>query len=1015
MQNLGVEGSPVDYSVLDKACVDALTVGDRASNEAVVGFKQRSDAWTHIDKIIDSQLSPYTKFVGLQVLTDLVKSKWAMVAPEQRAAIKDFLVNHVLQWSFDSSMPEALLNQIDTALVAVILREWPQQWPSIVDDIISSTTTQPETCKNNLNIIAMLSSEIVDFGEDELTSTRVAQISAALDIVSPQIYQLIETVLSEAQDRVIIIRALSALKSIVKSLHPKFIFETQLVPALCNNFLQKHEYQSIVLSIFGEIAAREKIPNQYMPFVPQIFDYIVSALQQTITQASNITDLSLEAPEIIKSLTFTLSSFISKFGSTIEMAKQFDALNLSFHWITEIMKITDLDNFKTCCEMWYSIVQRYYIEKVNINNAQIFEFYQTFFPMIRRIMVKRMERPIDIIIVENEDGTVSKEETRNTAQIELYNTMKSTLVLLSNIDSNDTIAAIQEKVAELHQKFSTATLNSICWSSGAISGSLSPSDEKGFVINILKELLDLSSKVETIELKAIVSSNIMFVCSSYPRFLMEHYQFLTTIVGKLFEFMQNDFPGVKEEAVDAFTRIAEKCRRKFLVSDSKKPPLVDTLILQLDGITSALSNDLKARMYNAISLIIVGCNDDGLKAKLTLDLMKGLNEKWNYQINNLQEDDFQGLINILFVLRCNIYVAENVGQSYHVQLQAIFESLCMIYQKCCIKCSQIIQQGGTQMSQGDMFRINYQIKSSIIQILIKFVCKTNQASVIKLLILPPVVNQFILEFSESHPLCRIPELLTLFKEIIDKHGEEIVKTFMPSIIDQLFKHSVELISDDYESFIQFRIPLAYFQDSIAKKCFSSLFSLPWELITYFENAIEWGCQNPQADICIPNFKALNNLYSSVENKGTQQMKNQFYHTFFNSTINMVFTVMTDSSHKFAFLEQAKLVKKLFSIQIDENNPEAIAQLLYQKFQTRELEFFRLIVSGLLQRIHLENDFKGFLRDFLIEVKQYSTEDPDLFVEERNQELHRKQEMLQQIPGMNGPANPEETYPQTGYY
>ena len=44
--------------------------------------------------------------------------------------------------------------------------------------------------------------------------------------------------------------------------------------------------------------------------------------------------------------------------------------------------------------------------------------------------------------------------------------------------------------------------------------------------------------------KAVVASNIMYVVGQYPKFLRANWNFLKTVVKKLFEFMHEPFPGV---------------------------------------------------------------------------------------------------------------------------------------------------------------------------------------------------------------------------------------------------------------------------------------------------------------------------------------------------------------------------------------------------------------------------------------------------------------------------------------
>ena len=57
---------------------------------------------------------------------------------------------------------------------------------------------------------------------------------------------------------------------------------------------------------------------------------------------------------------------------------------------------------------------------------------------IREILIDRMAKPEEILIVENEDGEIVREERKDSDCIALYNIMKETLVLLSLLNYDDT-------------------------------------------------------------------------------------------------------------------------------------------------------------------------------------------------------------------------------------------------------------------------------------------------------------------------------------------------------------------------------------------------------------------------------------------------------------------------------------------------------------------------------------------------------------------------------------------------
>lgn len=76
------------------------------------------------------------------------------------------------------------------------------------------------------------------------------------------------------------------------------------------------------------------------------------------------------------------------------------------------------------------------------------------------------------------------------------------------------------------------------WAVGALSGNLPPGEDKPFLIAVLKILLQLCEVKKGKAVKAVIASCIMFVVGQYPDFLRNNWNFLKTVIKKLFEFMK---------------------------------------------------------------------------------------------------------------------------------------------------------------------------------------------------------------------------------------------------------------------------------------------------------------------------------------------------------------------------------------------------------------------------------------------------------------------------------------------
>ena len=164
----------------------------------------------------------------------------------------------------------------------------------------------------------------------------------------------------------------------------------------------------------------------------------------------------------------------------------------------------------------------------------------------RLVMISRMAKPEEVLVVEDEHGEIVRETFKDTEAIVQHKTMRETLVYLTHLNYDDTESIMLDKLALQVDgtEWSWANLNTLCWAVGSISGAMSEDEEKRFLVTVIKDLLGLCEVKRGKGNKACIASNIMYVVGQYPRFLRAHWKFLKTVVNKLFEFMHELHPGV---------------------------------------------------------------------------------------------------------------------------------------------------------------------------------------------------------------------------------------------------------------------------------------------------------------------------------------------------------------------------------------------------------------------------------------------------------------------------------------
>ena len=179
---------------------------------------------------------------------------------------------------------------------------------------------------------------------------------------------------------------------------------------------------------------------------------------------------------------------------------------------------------------------------------------------------------------------------------------------------------------------------------------------------------------------------------------------------------------------------------------------------------------------------------------------------------------------------------------------------------------------------------------------------------------------------------------------------------------------------------------------------------------------------------------LNILFQLLQNvSGNQDAAQSFYQTYYTDILQHMFSVVTDTSHTAGLTMHATILAYMFAL-LETNkvtvslNPAApsagaapniafvqdfVANLLRTAFPHLTDNQIKITVTGLF---NLDQDipaFKEHLRDFLVQIREFTGEDDsDLFLEERETALKKAQEEKRQIqvavPGMLNPHEmPEE--------
>lgn len=328
--------------------------------------------------------------------------------------------------------------------------------------------------------------------------------------------------------------------------------------------------------------------------------------------------------------------------------------------------------------------------------------YSEILTNLRQVMIEKMVRPEEVLIVENDEGEIVREFVKESDTIQLYKTTRECLVFLTHLDVVDTETIMSEKLARQvdGSEWSWANCNTLCWAIGSISGAMNEETEKRFLVTVIKDLLGLTEQKRGKDNKAVVASNIMYIVGQYPRFLKAHWKFLKTVVNKLFEFMHETHEGVQDMACDTFIKIANKCKRHFVLSQpGESEPFIDEIVRNMRKITCDLSPQQVHTFYEACGYMISAQGQKTTQERLIGELMALPNSAWDQIIQSAHQDpnilqDSETIKVVGNIMKTNVSACSSIGSYFYPQIGKIYLDMLTMYRASSQLIDEAVQRDG---------------------------------------------------------------------------------------------------------------------------------------------------------------------------------------------------------------------------------------------------------------------------------------------------------------------------------
>ncbi len=324
------------------------------------------------------------------------------------------------------------------------------------------------------------------------------------------------------------------------------------------------------------------------------------------------------------------------------------------------------------------------------------------------------------------------------------------------------------------------------------------------------------------------------------------------------------------------------------------------------------------------------------------------------------------------------------------------------------------------------------VKKETLKLISCWVERSNDPNMVLENFIPPLLDAVLLDYQRcSIPSAREPEVLSTMATVVKKLKGTITSE-VPKIFDALFECTLEMINKDFEEFPEHRTNFFLLLQAVNMFCFAAFLSIPAAQFKLVLDSVIWAFKHTMRNVADTGLNILFQLLQNVS--GHPEAAQSFYQTYYTDILQHMFSVVTDTSHTAGLTMHATILAYMFALvesgkitaPLNPNSPmiaegasptnvnmthvqDFVANLLRTAFPHLTDNQIKITVQGLF---HLDQDipaFKEHLRDFLVQIREFTgADDSDLFLEEREAALKTAQEEKRKIQiAVPGILNPHE--------
>ena len=839
-------------------------------------------------------------------------------------------------------------------------------------------------------------------------------------------------------DKTIILKLLSILKksickiSIINCLGSLFKFEINKLEEENKEDLRVlifDIYDSFINIFYNDIAKGNNFLNQYEHIIKNEKGKEIGFENFSISVENCLINFFKENFNFLKEKSIYSPEFLNKYNNGIIIGLQY---------------LLQFSNFKndqiknSAMEFWYFIVYDLftlkkfiknsnhsineereflidYLKRSNIYNKCFAEILNA----LRELLCENMTKPLEIKIILDENGDIITDPNENdTFNQNLQETMQNILIYLSLIEPELTKNFILKKLVEENNKdiasINLNKINSLCWSSGVISGTMNEKLEREFVFSLCKLFIIMQKKTRN-QVKEVISYNLLFIISKYIRILNQNDEFPYAFIKKLFEFFQFDSEYVKDFVCETFVRLS--MHNEDLIRNKEKYgfDIIEYLFKNWKDYTKYLNTFQIMMIYESLSNIISNIAEENKKENYFKRLMEKPNEFINEIITNTNRNiNYLNNSKVMKIIRFFITLNERICHSfkkfYWLYGKTIFNQIINFFIYYNDKLNELISNNVN--NDNGIKKENYElINNSLLKYFTCLVKNINDINIIK----RDMIYDFgtlIDKFNKSPNNNKNPNIILLFSAIIevcDNKDYELnfrIWSFFSSNIFNLILCQSDSFPELTENFF---ILVKTLIINSTETFYYKYKSIPKNLI----DILNFGVNNKMPRIYELSLDTLNSLLENIFQiniNGIDQkiIIKQFFDSYFDRIFYFVFGSMIDGFHQNGIKMQIKILRNLIEKLDNENIIERKTKINFQQkligdlpkignnLSSNQIETFTL---ALFNYSNNEHYFEIIIKDFLVSMNTFNKKEDAISEEEKFHQikLAREIELKKYLP------------------